>query len=751
MRERVRIVLWIFPVLLSLISCAGRVEENEAPYERQIETLLSEMTLEEKVGQMTQITIGVFYNDNILDKAKLKEYVTEYGVGSILNTPTVDGMSQAISLEEWTSLITLIQKDALNTRLKIPVLYGIDAIHGATYIKGATLFPHNINFAASRNRYIAGRAARVTAMEVRASGVRWNFDPVVGVGRQPLWSRFEETFGEDPYLVTTMGRKVIMNYQGTELKSPFTVAACLKHYLGYPVPFSGKDRTPAVIPPYQIRETFLMPFRTGVKQGALTVMLNSGSVNGVPVHADKHLITDVLKNELGFDGLVVTDWEDIIYLWKQHHVARDNKEAVMMAVNAGVDMSMVPSDLSFYHDLISLVKEGKVPEERINDAVRRILRVKYRLGLFNDPFPEPEATANFGKLVYDNIALGAAQESMTLLKNDTLDGKPVLPLKKNTKVLLAGPAVNSLASLHGSWSFCWQGNIDSLYPNSTKSIRQAFESYCGKQNIMTVSPPHFVPVTSRQIATVKKVARKADVIVLCLGEDAYAESPGSIDDLTLPQDQLALARAAAATGKPVILVLTEGRPRIIHEIVPSMDAILLAYRPGSKGAEAIVNTLYGKNNPSGRLPFSYPRYSGNIIPYDAPVRSEKYYHPQWPFSYGLSYTTFAVTDLSLSRDTLSTKDSLLVHITVKNTGKRKGKYAVDLFVKDYTASITPPAKRLRRFKKLSLAPGESKTVVFKLKGFDFSYVGKDLKRHIDAGKMAVIVGDIAKDFYLRKE
>ncbi len=750
MRERVRIVLWLFPVLLSLFSCAGRVEKDGTPDARQIETLLSEMTLEEKVGQMTQITIGAFYNDNILDKAKLKEYVTEYGIGSILNAPTRNGLTQAISLEEWISLITLIQNDAMNTRLKIPVLYGIDAIHGATYIKGATLFPHNIGFAASRNRYIAGRAARVTAMEVRAGGVRWDFDPVIGVGRQPLWSRFEETFGEDPYLVATMGRKVIECYQGNDLKRPSTVAACLKHYLGYPVPLSGKDRTPAVIPPYQIREIFLMPFRWGVVHGALTVMLNSGSVNGVPVHADKHLVTDILKDELGFDGLVVTDWKDIINLWEQHHVARDNKEAVMMAVNAGVDMSMVPNDLSFYHDLIALVKEGKVPEERINDAVRRILRVKYRLGLFDDPFPEPEAAANFGKLVYNSIALAAARESMTLLKNDTLGGKPVLPLKKNTRVLLAGPAVNSLASLHGSWSFCWQGNVDSLYPDKTRCIREAFEDYAGRKNVITVAPSHFDKITSRHLAAVKKYARHADVIILCLGEDAYAEGLGSIDDLTLPADQLALARTAAATGKPVVLLLTEGRPRIISSIEPAMDAILLAYRPGSKGAEAIVNTLYGKNNPSGRLPFSYPRYTGNIIPYDAPVRSEKYYHPQWPFGYGLSYTTFVVTDLSLSRDTLTSKDTLLVHVTVKNTGKRKGKYAIDLFVKDYTASITPPVKRLRRFKKLLLAPGESKTVVFTLKQFDFSYVGEDLKRHVDPGRMAVIVGGTQKEFYIKK-
>ncbi len=749
MRKRVLTVWVILSGVLLLSSCDKTGRKVVDPIESEIDALLSEMTLEEKVGQMTQITIGVFYNDNILDKEKMREYVTTYGIGSLLNAPTVNGMSQAIPLEEWNSLITLIQKDAMNTRLKIPVLYGVDAIHGATYIKGSTLFPHNIALGATRNRYIAGRVARATALETRASGVRWNFDPVVGVGTQPLWSRFEETFGEDPYLAAVMGRKIVKSYQRDDLKSPTTVASCLKHYLGYPVPVTGKDRTPAVIPDYMIKETFLLPFRVGVNTGALTVMLNSGSVNGIPVHADKHLITDVLKNDLGFDGLVVSDWEDIIALWKQHHVARNNKEAVMMAVNAGVDMSMVPYDLSFYHDLIALVKEGKVSEERIDDAVRRILRVKYRLGLFDNPFPESEAVTNFGKLVYQNISMAAAVECMTLLKNDTLRGRPVLPLRKGTKILLAGPGVNSLATLHGSWSYCWQGNIDSIYPENTKNIREALEEVAGKQNIVTVAPPHFGPVTRQQITEVKRRAARVDAIVLCLGEDAYAESPGSIDDLTLPEDQLALARAAAATGKPVILVLTEGRPRIISGIVPDMNAVLMAYRPGSKGADAIAATLCGLANPSGRLPFSYPRYTGNIIPYNAAVRTEKYYNPQWPFGYGLSYTTFSITDLTLSRDTLSSKDTLFINVTVKNTGERKGKYALDLFVKDYTARIIPPMKRLRRFKKFSLDAGASKTVVFRLRKMDFSYVGEDLERHIDPGRMAVIVEGIKKDFYIR--
>ncbi len=749
MRHHILKVAFIMMGVLLFISCSTS-ETGDDPVENKANALLSEMTLEEKVGQMTQLTIGVFYNDNMLDKEKLKEYIVKYGVGSILNAPTVDGMSQAISLEKWNSLITLIQQDAMDTRLKIPVLYGVDAIHGATYIKGSTLFPHNIGMAATRSRYLVKYIARVTAMEVRASGVRWNFDPVLGVGRQPLWSRFEETFGEDPVLTRVMGRMAVKGYEGLDLKTPLAVASCAKHYLGYSVPVSGKDRTPAVIPEYMLRQIFLPPFRGAVKNGVSTVMINSGSINGIPVHSNKYLITDVLKKELGFKGLVVTDWEDIIALWKQHHVARNNKEAVMMAVNAGIDMSMVPYDLSFYHDLIALVKEGKVPEERIDDAVRRILRVKYRLGLFDDPFPESEAVTNFGKAGYKTLALRAAEESMTLLKNDTIRGRPVLPLKKDVRILIAGPATNSLAALHGSWSYCWQGTVDSLYPKTTKTLRKALENEIGKAQVVSVAPPHFGKITPQQIAEVRKEARGVDAIILCLGENAYAESPGSINDLTLPADQLALAHAAAATGKPVILVLTEGRPRIIREIVPSMNAILMAYRPGSKGANAIVKTLFGESNPSGRLPFSYPRYTGNIIPYDAPVRTAKYYKPQWPFGYGLSYTSFKLSDLSLSSDTLAFTDTLFVSVKVTNTGERAGKYSVELYVKDYTASITPPMRRLKAFKKIFLEPGKSKVVKFRLKNQAFSFIGADLQSHQEPGRMAVIIDGLQKDFYVRK-
>ncbi len=739
--------------VLLLLFFGGCVRENEQedPIEKKIDALLDEMTLEEKVGQMTQIQLGIFYKDDMLDHQMLKEYVVDYGIGSILNAPNFHGMAQAVTVDEWNKLITQIQRYAMETRLKIPVLYGIDAIHGATYVRGATLFPHNIALAAARNRSLVKRCARATAHEVRATGIRWNFDPVLGVGKQPLWPRFEETFGEATYLVNQLGKKAVQGYEAEGLDRPGSVAACAKHYVGYSVPVSGKDRTPAVIPEHTLREVFLPPFRVAVKNGASTVMINSASINGIPVHADKRLITDILKGELGFQGLVVSDWEDIINLWKQHHVAHDNKEAVMMAVNAGIDMSMVPSDLSFYNDLIALVKEGKVKMSRIDDAVRRILRVKYRLRLFEDPFPEPEAVASFGRRVYQNVALEAARECMTLLKNDTLKGRPLLPLSLQSRVLLAGPAVNSRSALHGSWSYTWQGQVDSLYPKRVLTIRQAMEKMLGRDHVITVAPSRFATITPMMIREMKQKAAAADVIVLCLGEDSYAESVGNIDDLTLPYDQRMLAEAAANTGKPVVLVLTEGRPRIISDIVPLSDAILMAYRPGNRGAEAIAETLLGKNVPSGRLPFSYPRYTGNLIPYDAVVREEKYYDPQWPFGYGLSYTTFRFSDFSLSRDTVTVNDTLEVQVTVTNTGKREAKVAVDLFVKDYTASITPPMKRLRRFKKVQLKPGQTITMTFNLKKMDFSFVGNDGNRHWEPGRMAVIVEGMQKEFYLKTD
>jgi beta-glucosidase len=524
----------------------------------------------------------------------------------------------------------------------------------------------------------------------------------------------------------------------------------MKHYLGYSVPLTGKDRTPAYIPEIVLRQIFLPPFKEAVDAGSSTVMINSGSINGIPVHASKYLLTDVLKNELGFQGLVVSDWRDIIALYDKHHVAKNNKEAVMMAVNAGIDMSMVPSDLSFYEDLISLVKEGKVPESRIDDAVNRILKVKYRLGLFDDPFPEPDTKDFYEKPGYKQVALTAARKAITLLKNDSLSGKPVLPLSKNLKVLVAGPGANSRSTLNGSWSYSWQGKYESLYPSDVLTIRQAIEKKIGKNKVINISPDGFQEVSQLQIRELQRNAYRSDVIVLCLGEDSYAESPGSIDDLTLPDDQLKLAAAAAKTGKPVILVLTEGRPRIINRIEPEMKAVLLAYRPGNMGAPAVADILFGDINPSGKLPYTYPRFTGNIMTYDMPVRSAPYYKPQWPFGFGLSYTTFS-SSLKLDHDTLNIGDTLKVSVTVTNTGNRDGELALDLFVRDITATVAPPMRKLRRFKRVALKAGESKEITFKLSDDDWSFIDPSLKPRIEEGNMMIIAGNKEAEFYLKQK
>ncbi|UOB17046.1 glycoside hydrolase family 3 N-terminal domain-containing protein [Abyssalbus ytuae] len=715
------------------------IKEDDTSNEisQKVAELVNEMTLEEKVGQMTQLNISVFFNEDSLDHKKLKYHIIEKGLGSILNTP----FNSAYSLENWRNLNTLIQDYAKESRTKIPLIYGIDAIHGTTYTQNSTLFPHNIGMAATRNPELVKQLAKITAKEVRASGIRWNFDPVFGVGRNPLWPRFEETFGEDPYLTGELGVAAINGYEEDGLSNPTAVAACIKHYLGYPAPAIGKDRTPAYIPEILLKEIYLPPFEKAVKTGCPTVMVNSGAINGVPTHANKYLLTDLLKKELGFKGFVVTDWEDIIYLYRDHKIAKNNKEAVKIAINAGIDMSMVPFEDTFYNDLIELVKEGEVPMSRINDAVSRILKVKYQLGLFNNPYPEEGTETNFGKEEYARTALQAAQESITLLKNDTIKGKAVLPLSKNSKILLAGPGANSLATLHGSWSYIWEGVRDDLYPESTLTIREAIENKIGKNNIITVAPERFDEIKNSHISLLKGYASQCDAIILCLGENSYAETNGNMDDLELPDDQLQLALAAIETGKPVILVLTEGRPLIINKIEPGIHGVLQAYRPGSKGAEAISNILFGDYNPEGVLPYSYPQHTGNIVTYDAPGRAENYYNPQWPFGYGLSYTTFKIEDLKISNDTLSGNTPLTVSVKVTNTGNIDGKLAIDLYTRDLVASLTPASKKLKRFTKTHLKAGESKTVKFALEKNDFSFINSNMERITEEGVFEVLVSN----------
>jgi beta-glucosidase len=737
MKKLVSIASGLLWSVLSFAQSAGDLQKADA--------LLRQMTLDEKIGQMTQVTLGVVSTaeDGVLNPAALAKAVMDYKVGSILNVT-----NHALTVDQWHTVITLIQDQAKKTRLKIPVIYGLDGIHGQTYTLDATLFPQSIAMAATRDPELAASAAKVTAKELRASGVRWNFAPVLDCGRQPLWSRFPETYGEDVYIGKTMGVAVIKAYEEDGLRNPTAVACCMKHYLGYSASRTGKDRTPIYMPDIEMREYYLPQFQAAVRAGASTLMVNSGEINGEPVHGSKYLLTDVLRKELGFKGVVVSDWEDIIRLHTRHHVSPTPRAAVALAVNAGIDMSMVPGDFSFFNLLKEAVQQGEVPMSRIDEAVRRILVLKEKLGLFENPYPEEAATANFGRPEYQSIALQAAHEAMTLLKNE----EGILPLARNAKVLVAGPGARSISALNGCWSYTWQGKEEQWYPKDSKTILDALRDKLGAANVMTTAVPGFSGADNYDTASLKAAASGVDAIVLCLGENAYAESPGNIRDLALPDDQLALANAAAATGKPVILVLTEGRPRFITGIAPRMKGILMAYWSGKKTAEAIGDVLLGDYNPDGILPFSYPRSMGEMVLYDRKpaedIReifnsdmSADGYDPLFPFGWGLSYTHFDYGDLHLSSGRLTGSGSLKISLTVRNAGPRDGKHTVELYTQEHYASITPNVRRLRAFKKISLKAGESQAVTFTLDKNDLAFVNAKGKTVTEAGGFDVMIGD----------
>jgi beta-glucosidase len=731
---------------------------------RRIEALLSRMTLEEKVGQMTQLQIGMVttgHDQEIqLDPAKLEKAVVKYGVGSILNVS-----DQALPVDKWQEIIRGIQEAAGRTRLKIPVIYGIDSIHGANYVQGATLFPQEIGMAATWNPELMQRGAEVSGAETRAAGIPWTYSPVLDIGRQPLWPRFWETFGEDPYLARVMGAAFVRGMEGDDVSAPNHVASCLKHYMGYSLPLNGRDRTPALIPENYLREYVLPTFETAVKAGARTVMVNSAEINGIPGHVNHHILTDILRGELGFQGFVVSDWEDIKKLVTQWRVAADEKEATRMAVMAGIDMSMVPSDYSFADLLIALVKEGKVPLSRINEAVRRILRVKFELGLFDNPMPNPALKSNFGTNASRDVSLNAARESMTLLKNTN----NLLPLAKNRKVLVTGPTAHTLVSLNNGWTYVWQGSDESLYPQDRPTILQAIEGKAG--NNVTFVPGTLIkrgkgPANSTptdideevDIQAAVRAARNVDAVVLCLGEGSYAETPGNITDLTLSEVQLKLAEALEATGKPVIIVLVEGRPRVINRIVDGAQAILMAYNPGNEGGTAVADVLFGDYNPSGRLPFTYPRTPNGFITYDHKLfetEETSYgnmaFNPQFEFGSGLSYTTYTYSNLRLSQKTMPANGTLNASVTVTNSGQRAGKETVILYLRDVVASLSPAGKRVKRFAKIYLEPGQSKTVTFTLRRDDLSFIGMDNKPVVEPGDFDVMVGKLTDRFTLQGE
>ena len=708
-----------------------------------VEKLLGQMTLKEKIGQMTQLDIGMVTDgmdqDIRINSEKLHKAVVEYGVGSILNVH-----DQALSEEKWHEIIRAIQEEAKKTRLHVPVLYGIDTIHGPNYIAEGTLFPQPLAMAATWNPELMLRGSQIAAAETRKAGIPWSFSPVLDAGRQPLWSRLWETFGEDTYLATVMGVATVRGYEGSDLSKPASVSASLKHYMGYSYPTTGGDRSPAFIPENTLREYFLPTFAAAVKAGAHTVMVNSSEVNGIPGHANGYLLKDILRGELGLQGFVVSDWMDIKKLVSVHHVAANEKEATRIAVLAGIDMSMVPSDYSFSNLLLELAQEGKVPASRIDEAVRRILTVKYQLGLFDDPLRGIDSKTVIGSPESRHASLEAARESITLLKNEN----HTLPLAKTARVLVTGPDADSLIPLNNGWSYTWQGNRESAYPKDHATILKAIQEKIGAANVT------YVPGTTYNkevdIAKAADAAAKADAVVLCLGEWAYAETPGNIPDLTLPDAQLNLVLRVLETKKPVILLLTEGRPRIISRIADAANAIVMAYNPGNEGGQAIADILFGDVNPSGKLPITYPRSPNRLFTYDHKAFEGEdggaMPPPQFEFGSGLSYTSFSYSDLRVSPATASGSGTVHVEVTVKNGGGRAGKEVVQLYLNERFASVTPPLKRLKRFAKVLLQPGESRQVSFELTSDDLSFIGADNKRVVEPGVFDVRIGGLQQTF-----
>ncbi|MVN21872.1 glycoside hydrolase family 3 N-terminal domain-containing protein [Mucilaginibacter arboris] len=716
----------------------------------KVKMLLSKMTLEEKVGQMTNLTLdaisktdaaGKIVEPHQIDEDKLKEKILKYHVGSFQNVA-----GHTYDRKHWFEIISAMQRVALQDRLKIPALYGIDAIHGVTYTIGSTLFPQEIGMAATFNPKLVQQIGGISAYETRASYIPWNFSPVLDVAKFQTWPRIYETFGEDPFLVKTMGAALIKGYQGNNVGDKYHVTSTMKHFLGYGAPLSGKDRTPAWIPDRYMREYFLPPFIEAVKAGSRTVMINSSEINGVPVHSSKYLLTDVLRKELKFDGIVISDWMDVRYLYTRHHVAASEKEAVGLAVNAGIDMCIVPFDYTFYDYLIQLVHEGKVPMSRINEAVARILQVKYELGLFERPIGSPEDYTKFGSAEFTAVNHQAAAEAITLLKNNN----NILPLKKSMKVLVTGPAANTMRSLDGGWSYTWQGDQDDKYAADKNTILEAIQQKIGKNNVAYEKGATFDSL--QNVNATLEAAQKADAVILCLGETSYTENVGNIDDLNLPAAQIELAQQLAKTGKPIILVMAEGRPRIITPAESLSSATIMAYFSGNEGGNALADILFGDVNPSGKLPFTYPRNANALVNYyrknleNGNSDDAHGYNPLYEFGFGLSYTPFRYSNLRLDKANLKDDESVNISVDVTNNGARTGKESVLLFISDLYASIAPDTKRLRGFDKIELKAGETRTVTFKITAKDLAFINDLSKPVTEPGEFKVQIGDQTKNF-----
>lgn len=738
------------------------VIKSDPKIEAQVEQTLKKLTLEEKIGQMMELVTdlfgandknGVFY----IDEHKTDSILSRYKIGSILNAPN----TCAPTAKQWEKYIAQIQKISMK-RIDIPCVFGLDQNHGSTYTQGGTLFPQNINVAATFNREIARRSAEATAYETRAVSVPWTYSPTVDLGRDARWPRIWENFGEDCYLSSEMGKAMVYGFQGEDPNNidQYHIATSMKHFMGYGVPWTGKDRTPAYISPADLREKHFAPFLAGLQAGALTVMVNSASVNGVPMHANKEFLTGWLKEETGWDGVLITDWADINNLYTREMVAKDKKDALRIAINAGIDMIMEPYSCDACGYLVELVKEGKIPMSRIDDACRRVLRMKYRLDLFKNPTQKLKNYPKFGGEEFAKLALEGATESMVLLKNEG----NILPLQHGKKILLTGPNANQMRCLNGGWSYTWQGHRADEFAGKYNTIYEAFCNEYGKENVILNQgvtyneKGKYWEENEPQIQEAVAAAKDADVIVACIGENSYTETPGNLTDLWLSENQRNLVKALAQTGKPVILVLNEGRPRLIADIEPLAQGIINILIPGNMGGDALANLVSGKSNFSGKMPYTYPKEINSLANYDFKKSEEvgtmegAYDYnakitQQWGFGYGLSYTSYKYSNLKVSQSDFRHGDIIKVSVDVKNTGKVAGKESVLLFSSDLIASVVPDGRRLRAFDKVELQPGETKTMTFELKADDLAFVGWNGKWRLEEGDFKLMIADQSADIH----
>ena len=752
-----KILLSISMLALAYTASANvPVIKSDPKIEAQVEQTLKKLTLEEKIGQMMELVTdlfgandknGVFY----IDEHKTDSILSRYKIGSILNAPN----TCAPTAKQWEKYIAQIQKISMK-RIGIPCVFGLDQNHGSTYTQGGTLFPQNINVAATFNREIARRSAEATAYETRAVSIPWTYSPTVDLGRDARWPRIWENFGEDCYLSSEMGKAMVYGFQGEDPNNidQYHIATSMKHFMGYGVPWTGKDRTPAYISPADLREKHFAPFLAGLQAGALTVMVNSASVNGMPMHANKEFLTGWLKEETGWDGVLITDWADINNLYTREMVAKDKKDALRIAINAGIDMIMEPYSCDACGYLVELVKEGKIPMSRIDDACRRVLRMKYRLDLFKNPTQKLKNYPKFGGEEFAKLALEGATESMVLLKNEG----NILPLQHGKKILLTGPNANQMRCLDGGWSYTWQGHRADEFAGKYNTIYEALCNEYGKENVILNQgvtyneKGKYWEENEPQIQGAVDAAKNADVIVACIGENSYTETPGNLTDLWLSENQRNLVKELAKTGKPVVLVLNEGRPRLIADIEPLAQGIIDILIPGNMGGDALANLVSGKSNFSGKMPYTYPKEINSLANYDFKKSEEvgtmegAYDYnakitQQWGFGYGLSYTSYKYSNLKVSQSDFRHGDIIKVSVDVKNTGKVAGKESVLLFSSDLIASMVPDGRRLRAFDKVELQPGETKTMIFELKADDLAFVGWNGKWRLEEGDFKLMIAD----------